>query len=280
MRRTVATESRALPVQGLPAVLVAMPIEFGVLRRLAAQPPVRIGRVPPAWIAGMDLHAVVSGQGPRNAGQAAAWAVEALAPSVLLVAGVAGGAQPGQRAGDLVVIDRTARVGGAPPALGPSVTGDPALAQRLRATLRSAGIPAAVGLSACASAVADPDLKRRVGALGAVAVDMETEAGFSVAAAARLRVTGLRAILDPAAQAVPRSLLRLGSLQGGSRHSAAMAVWRLPYELPAILRFVFHLRAALVSLRVGLQAGLPALAGPAQYEIAEGAGDERSAEDA
>lgn len=251
-----------MPVTGWPLVLVAMPIELGAVRHHSDGPPARVHRAPAAWrleIAGAPLHVVVSGQGPAKARAAAAWAVGALRPSVLIVAGLAGGVRPEQHPGDIAVIERAAAVEGT--ALGRTIVeGAARMASVLSDALQAAGITPWRGLAAAVRNVADPALKRRVGLGGAVVADMETLAAFGVAAAAGIPVVGLRAIVDPVEQAVPRSLLALGGLQGGRWFPAALGIWRMPVELPAIWSFRRDLDAALASLGRALTVSLAALA--------------------
>ena len=94
-------------VSRLPVVLLAMSVEFGALRRGAEMVSSVAGR-PGVWrvrIGGVETHAVVTGQGHHHADRTTRWAIEALEPSAVIAAGIAGGTLPHQRPGDLIVVD-------------------------------------------------------------------------------------------------------------------------------------------------------------------------------
>jgi adenosylhomocysteine nucleosidase len=106
---------------------------------------------------------------------------------------------------------------------------------------------------------------------GAVAVDMESSAVAEVASAEGLPFLVVRAIVDPAQDAVPQvalSVTRAGQdgLQVG-RLLAALA--RTPSELTALIRLARHYRNASRALSAVARSG--ALASPAWHEAAGGA---------
>jgi nucleoside phosphorylase len=243
-------------------VLFAMSMEYRALRRRADGPAKSLEGQCRAWrleLSGLPVVAVVTGAGPRRARLATHWALQTLGPRAVLIAGIAGGTRPEQVPGDLAVIDQADHWADGRLA-GPRTAGDVGLANAVQRALAAGEHRVDRGLGVGVAGVAQPELKRELGALGAVAVDMESYWVLAQAATAGVPAIGLRAISDAADRGVPRSLAALGALQGVGPRRELAHTWRLPLELPAVWRTWRDVRLALDSLGLALQAGLPAVA--------------------
>jgi nucleoside phosphorylase len=194
----------------------------------------------------VDLRVVKTGIGAQRAGAAA---TQACGPGVrtFLATGCAGGLSPALTPGDLVlatsVVDQS---GVAVPACTDHLGG---ALQRWAAThglVLHAG--RCVSVTQPLGTVADKrETNRR---LGAVAVDMEGAAIASVAAARGIGFVGLRAILDPADEAVPdmKAESADGLGDGGIIGPLTAYVLRHPSVLPALVRLASMRRAARAAL--------------------------------
>ena len=244
------------------AVLLPMRMEYGALRRCAAGPVEPLDGEQSGWrleVAGVPFQAVITGQGPVRARRAARWAIRILRPQAIVVAGIAGGTQPGQAPGDLAVLAEADRWADGRFA-GPRAAGDARLADAVQDALTPTGRRVDRGLGAGVSWVAQGTLKQRLGTLGAVAVDMESYWVLATAAETGVPAVGLRAVVDVADRDVPRSLAALSGLQGGRWWPEIASIWRLPLELPAVWRARRDLETGLRSLSLALEACLPAVA--------------------
>jgi adenosylhomocysteine nucleosidase len=183
---------------------------------------------------------IVSGVGPTAAGQGAR-RLAAAGVKALVSWGMAGGLDPTLAAGTVVLPGEVISPEG-------SLFHTPRdWRERVSAAI-AARHPVCIGrLLTCREALgstADKALAFRRTA--AVAVDMESSAVAEVAASHRLPFLAVRAIVDTAADAVPRAALtaattgaaevRLGQLLG--------VLARAPRELPGLIRLAGHYRAA------------------------------------
>jgi len=91
----------------------------------------------------------------------------------------------------------------------------------------------------------------------AVAVDMESSAVAEVAAAARLPFLAVRAIVDTAADEVPRAALRALSIETGALHIGRLlaALAHAPGELPDLIRLGRRYRRARRALTAVARSG-------------------------
>jgi adenosylhomocysteine nucleosidase len=92
---------------------------------------------------------------------------------------------------------------------------------------------------------------------GAVAVDMESAAVAEVASAAGLSFLAVRAIVDTAADALPRAAIAATTLNGSTVGIARLlgALARRPAELPALVRLAGRHRAASRTLSAVARSG-------------------------
>jgi hopanoid-associated phosphorylase len=170
--------------------------------------------------------------------------------------GLAGGLSPAVAPGDLILADAVVLPHGE------RIATDLAWRSRLSALIEVAGrAPHQAAVAGSDRLLATVAAKRALfAATGALAVDMESHAVAEVAHAAGRPFLVLRAIADPADQALPRTAtVALGP--GGEVRllAVARALLERPAELPALLRLGRQSRRALAALRrVVLLAG-PAL---------------------
>jgi adenosylhomocysteine nucleosidase len=206
-------------------------------------------------LGGLDVAVACSGARPaRTRAEAAGLLAEGAAGLVSF--GLAGGLSPAVAPGDLILADAVVLPHGE------RIATDLAWRSRLSALIEVAGRAphqAAVAGSDCL--LATVAAKRALfAATGALAVDMESHAVAEAAHAAGRPFLVLRAIADPADQALPRAATVALGLDGEVRALAvARALLERPAELPALLRLGRQSRRALAALRrVVLLAG-PAL---------------------
>lgn len=194
-------------------VIVAMPSE---LRRVSRA----IGaKVRGARAIGQLEHTTIVATSIGIAGdvRAAARAIAADKPRLVIACGLAGAVDAGLVTGDLVIADRAN-----------GIAADPALVAAARKHLPSA----AVGEIASTSSVATtPEAKQKL--LPALAVDLETAAIAEAATAANIPWFGVRAIVDPVDLVLPDFVTRrdgfvIPALRFGMRHPVQLAdlAWR------------------------------------------------------
>jgi len=172
----------------------------------------------------------------------------------LLSFGLAGGLEPGLAPGTLVLAreiivgaERFATDGAWTRRLGA------ALPRSIERTVAGIGMPAA-------SVAAKAELHRST---GAATVDMESHLAARAAARAGLPVAAIRAIADPAEQALPPAALAGLRRDGRADLAGVMgALARHPAQLPALIAVARNARAALAALAaarklLGAGFGLP-----------------------
>ncbi len=238
-------------------LLFPLSLELRAARRVVASSRQRVHRRPRVErfeLAGTTVHAVVAGQGRDASARTTAWAIDELRPSALVIAGVAGGTRTDQRPGDLVVLE-----GATEPSGKGRIASDQALVAAAAGALDAAGVRASRGDAASAESVASADVKHWLGQAGALAVDMESHAVLNVARAASVRAVGLRAISDAVDTNVPKSAIALGAAQSGRLWPAMRDAWRLPLEVPALIRTARDFSIATRSLADALLISLPAI---------------------
>ena len=189
----------ARPERGPVAIVTALPEEFEAVGALARD----------------GLAVAASGDGPGNAERGAGALCDAVRPSALIGAGVAGGLSPRLFAGSLVASRRIV-----------SESGEAARPdERLLARAVAAGAAAATFVTVSrpvVAASARAKLARDVGAGDPAAVDMES-AGWSRAAAARgIPFLAVRAISDRFDEDLPDYLGDCVGEDGGIRRAAVV----------------------------------------------------------
>jgi hopanoid-associated phosphorylase len=206
-------------------------------------------------LGGLDVAVACSGAQPARARAEAARLIAEGAVG-LVSFGLAGGLSPAVAPGDLILADAVVLPHGE------RIATDLAWRSRLSALIEVAGrAPHQAAVAGSDRLLATVAVKRALfAATGALAVDMESHAVAEVAHAAGRPFLVLRAIADPADQALPRTAtVALGP--GGEVRllAVARALLERPAELPALLRLGRQSRRALAALRrVVLLAG-PAL---------------------
>ncbi len=194
---------------------------------------------------------IVSGVGPAAA-RAGARRLVAEGVGALLSWGMAGALDPHIAAGALImpaeVISPEGQV----------FRSAPEWRARVSAAMPSRHPVSCGGLLTCSEPLRSPAAKseafRRT---GAIAVDMESSAVAEVAAGVRLPFLAVRAIVDTAADEVPRSaVMALAPEAGGLRVGRLLAALaRAPGELPALLRLGARYRKALRALALVARTG-------------------------
>jgi adenosylhomocysteine nucleosidase len=192
----------------------------------------------------------VSGIGWSAASEGASRLVGAGARA-LISWGVAGGLDPALPAGTLVLPREVISADGARFAV------DREWHERLTAVL-SATRQVSVGtLLTCLEPIGSPlDKAAAFRATDAVAVDMESVAVAGIAARHRLPFLAVRAILDTARDALPRSLLAAAGAQGTRRIGrAALSLLRSPADIAMLLRLIARFHAARQTLAAVAHSG-------------------------
>jgi adenosylhomocysteine nucleosidase len=183
--------------------------------------------IPPA--AGRRI--VATGGDPERARHAARALIEQGATG-LLSFGLAGGLDPKARPGDLLLPEAVVLPGGS------QVATDPAWRARLEATLlRSGPIVHRGALAGVDRLLASVKEKRRLREdTGAIAADMESHAIAEAARQAGRPFVVLRAVADPAGQALPEAAEEALGPDGQVRPLAvARGLLGRPHDLPALL---------------------------------------------
>ncbi len=175
-------------------------------------------------------------------------------PDAVLIAGVCGGLDPSLAPGALILARRVVSEGQ------PELAPDGALFEAARRALRASGLQ----FASSTLLTADRPLGTRRektdawNAHGAAGVDMET---YGVVAAVQARAIpwiALRAVLDPAREALPRELL---DWRGEDDERAIVRrIGRRPVAWPAYARLALQMRRALHALVRGVPAAADAIA--------------------
>jgi nucleoside phosphorylase len=233
--------------EGPVLIVTAFREEFAAVLARARDPRTRGDHVR-ARIGSASVALAMTGDGPGNAGRRAFALCEALRPSALLGAGVAGALSPDLSVGDMLVASRvTDSTGDAPPP-------DPALRAR---ALAIAGI--------CPGTLVTLD-KPQVQAAGKMALglvhettelaaaDMESAAWARAAAAHGVPYLIVRAITDHASEDLPEYLASCVGKDGGiSRPSVVLRALSRPSTIPALWRMRARVRECARSLGAFLE---------------------------
>jgi adenosylhomocysteine nucleosidase len=233
----------------LPCVLFALHREAMFFRRWF--PPVRRlkgGPCPAAihQVVRRQVLALVTGMGAEATRSALDWlcppsiANERSQPSFVIAAGFCGALQPNLHVSDLIVPNAVLRDGRSWPACEVHV---PLLEVPHRGPLLSVD-----------AMVSDPQSKQRLGAMGAIAVDMESASVAQWCEEHGLPWMCLRVVSDDEATPVPEALARV--LRGGrvSPGRLAAAILRRPTLVASLWRLGRDTRRAARSLAMGLGA--------------------------
>jgi nucleoside phosphorylase len=186
---------------------------------------------------------IVVGQGASRSYSTLERALDAGLIGRLLIVGVAGGTQPGQSPGDLLVGNA------AGPMFAHPTPANLAMVKALTDSLREAGTPARVGPLAAVERLARSEEKLRLGGSGFIGVDMESQALLGCARLADLPAVVLRVVLDPVSRDIPSSVAALAAAQGGRLWPDILGLARWPLEVRAIGHFMRDLGTSLDTLR-------------------------------
>lgn len=185
----------------------------------------------------------VTGQGSSRCAAALERALDSRLFSAFLMVGVAGGTQPDQVPGDLLVAS------GAGPLYAQPTPANPRLVEALAGGLRAADLAASGGPLAATDRLARYDEKRRLGESGFIGVDMETQVLLAGARRAGIPAAALRVVLDPLGRDIPHSVAALAAAQGGRLWPDILGLARWPLEIRAITHFMRDMGTALETLR-------------------------------
>ena len=223
--RTTGRRARA-PI----AVVTALKEEFGAVLSRAREARFR-GTFVEARLGTADVALCLTGDGAGNAGRAAAALCEAVRPTALLGAGVAGALSPGLAIGDVLVSRRIRdSQGDAPP---PDAR---LLAQALENTRVSAGTFLTVGRPVVLASLKKA-LAQSLDDGGPAAADMESSAWARAAASRGIPYLIARAISDRADEDLPEYLGRCVGSDGAIRRSSVLLrALAQPATIPALLR--------------------------------------------
>ena len=186
---------------------------------------------------------VVTGQGAQRCSVAVARALESRRFGAFLMVGVAGGTQPGQAPGDLLLAS------GAGPLFADPTLAASTVVAAIATELEASGTSARIGPLATVKRLARSEQKRRLGESGFVGVDMESHAMLAAARQAGVPAACLRVVLDPLDRDIPRSVAALAAAQGGRLWPELLGLARWPVEVRSIAQFVRDMRTALGALR-------------------------------
>ena len=167
--------------------------------------------------------------------------------------GVAGGTQPEQAPGDLLVAS------GAGPLFADPTPAAPALVTAIASGLEAVETPVRIGPLAAVERLAQSEEKRRLGESGVVGVDMETHTMLAAAQRVGIPAACLRVVLDPLERDIPRSVAALAAAQGGRLWPDILGLARWPVELPSIVQFMQDMGTALRTLRAVAVAAVQAV---------------------
>jgi adenosylhomocysteine nucleosidase len=191
----------------------------------------------------------ISGIG-YEAAQAAARALVDAGVSALMTFGMAGGLDPGLKAGSIVLPGELIAPSGA------RFSTCRTWRERIAAAVSSSRAVSEGNLLTAALAIESVAAKAAAyKSSGAVAVDMESAAVAEVAAAARLPFIAVRVIVDTAADVLPRAVVaasRAGRVQMGRLIAGLLLA---PGQIKPLIRLAQRYRTAMRSLRVIAEAG-------------------------
>ena len=194
-----------------------------------------------------DLAVLCGGMGPARAGRAADRLVETGATALASV-GFAGGLDPRQPSGTIVIADQVLTATGE--VLGCDRDRADAIAERAKAQ----GLQIVRGhLAGSDDTVASASAKLGLyAATGAVAVDMESHAVARAAVRAGLPFVAVRVVADAATRSLPTAALAGVAPDGSNRVWAVIAALIVrPWQLRSVLALARDSRCALASLAVG-----------------------------
>jgi adenosylhomocysteine nucleosidase len=213
-------------------------------------------------VGNLELAAIATGIGPRQAAQTAQRAFKAIAnPSLVISAGVAGALSPGLAIGDVVVADRlvTVRADSAAPERVIAVA--PERVEELGAILLEAGLAVSTGAMLTTNHILATGAAKRQAReqSGAIAVDMESASIAAEAASEGLPMVCLRTVMDVADED-----LAAAGFATSEGHVDALTAMRTiatrPREILRIPRMMYNLSIATRSLADALDAVLQAAA--------------------
>ena len=219
------------------AVVAALPEEMAPLsRRLAGREPAGVGEALACALDGVDIRLMVTGDGPRRAGEAVAGLLRTLSFEVLVGIGVAGGLTADLAPGDLVVVERVLDETG-------GQVYEPAPSRWLERGRQATGGHAGTSVSARAIA-GDLGSKKRLSGLGGrtAVVDLESAAWCEAASRAAIPWVIARAVSDAHDEALP---LDFESLRDGTGAVDRSRVLRTAVLRPVSWRPLWRLRRRL-----------------------------------
>ncbi len=256
------------------ALIAALQLEIQpLLRRLDGIDWYRVGGFPVALgqLAGKPVVVCQGGLG-RRAGEASQLVLERYRPQAAVSFGVAGALSPQLRAGDIVLCER---VYASEPSARSPITCDPGLLQVASKAAENPRLPVRTGAASTVDRVAaTPQGKLRLREnTGADIVEMEGHWVAQAAQAAGVPFLAVRAVLDEAADALPKIP---GFVDGDGRtHRLRVLPYlvRQPFALPALIRLAAKERHALQNLGRFMEAFIAELDGsPAGSPITLSAG--------
>ncbi|MCY3749261.1 MAG: hypothetical protein OXG64_08200 [Chloroflexi bacterium] len=195
----------------------------------------------------VEVIGVVTGQGTQLCSVAVARALENRRFAALLMVGVAGGTQPGQAPGDLLVAS------GAGPLFSDPTLAAPDLVTSIANGLEAAETSVRIGPLAAVERLAQSEEKRRLGESGFIGVDMETQTMLAAARQAGIPAASVRVVLDPLERDIPRSVAALAAAQGGRLWPDIVGLARWPVEVREIVQFMRDMGTALGALRAAAE---------------------------
>ncbi|MYD92979.1 MAG: hypothetical protein F4Y02_04660 [Chloroflexi bacterium] len=184
----------------------------------------------------------VTGQGADRCSASLDRILEAPLIDKLLIVGVAGGTQPGQAPGDLLVAS------GAGPLFADPTPAAPALVTVVASELQATETSVRIGPLATVERLAPAEEKRRLGESGFVGVDMESHTMLAAARQAGIPAVCLRVVLDPLERDIPRSVAALAAAQGGRLWPDILGLACWPMEVRASVQFMRDMGTALGAL--------------------------------
>lgn len=229
------------------AVVTAMKEEFEAVLSRAREARFR-GTFVEARIGTSDVALCLTGDGADNAGRAADMLCEAVRPTALLGAGVAGALSPGLAVGDVLVSRRIRDSHGdvAPPDAR-------LLAQALENTGARAGTFLTVGRPVVLASLKKALLQTLEDG-GPAAADMESSAWARAAASRGIPYLVARAISDRAEEDLPEYLGHCVGSDGAIRRSSVvLRALAQPATIPALLRMRGRVLACAEKLAVFLE---------------------------
>jgi adenosylhomocysteine nucleosidase len=205
---------------------------------------------------------IEAGVGRARAEAATRLALERYRPDLVVSAGFAGAARPGLSAGHLVLCDSLCALEGPPSDWTPQRVRQgraPSAALLDRTAALLGGLGGAWSRGGCISVdalVSEPDAKAWLGRnLPVSVVDMESFWVCQEAERSGVPYLALRAVLDPAGQAMPAYVgLAVADPARQTWRSAAAHLLRRPADSPALMRLALQYRLARGTLAAALEA--------------------------